>query len=98
MAFAIEFSPRARDNLKVLRKRDQQIILDAIEVQLIHQPDRPTINRKKMEDNLLAPWELRLGSFRVFYDLDESEKKVIIVAVGRKLHNKLRIGGEEIEL
>jgi mRNA-degrading endonuclease RelE of RelBE toxin-antitoxin system len=51
-----------------------------------------------MEDNLLAPWELRLGNFRVFYDLDEGKKKVIIVAVGNKIHNKLRIGGEEIEL
>jgi hypothetical protein len=36
MAFSVEFSPRTRDNLKALRKRDQQIILDAIAVQLIH--------------------------------------------------------------
>jgi mRNA-degrading endonuclease RelE of RelBE toxin-antitoxin system len=39
MAFAVQFSPRARDNLKTLRKRDQQIILDAVAAQLIHQAD-----------------------------------------------------------
>jgi hypothetical protein len=30
MAFAIEFAPDARDHLRSLRKRDQQIIVDAI--------------------------------------------------------------------
>src|SRR5262245_25859408 len=67
MAFKVEFSPRARDNLKKLRKRDQQIILDAIASQLTDQPDQSTRKRKRLEDNLLSPWELRVGDFRVFY-------------------------------
>src|SRR5205085_539898 len=98
MAFAVDFSPRARENLLALRKRDQQIILDAVEVQLTYQPDQPTKNRKQLEANPLAPWELRLGDFRVFYDLDQGDRKVVIVAVGHKVHNTLHIGGEEIEL
>jgi mRNA-degrading endonuclease RelE of RelBE toxin-antitoxin system len=98
MAFTIDFSPRARDNLKGLRKRDQQIILDAIALQLSDQPDRPARNRKPLEENSLAPWELRAGDFRVFYDVDREEELVVIVAVGQKMHNVLRIGGEEIEL
>lgn len=51
MAFVIEFSPDARDHLKAMRKRDQQIIVDAIAVQLTHQPDQPTTHRKPLEDN-----------------------------------------------
>ncbi len=51
-----------------------------------------------MEDNALAPWELRVGDFRVFYDINVEEESVVILAVGHKVHNKLFIGGEEIEL
>lgn len=34
----------------------------------------------------------------VFYDVDATEQLVIVVAVGHKIHNVLRIGGEEMEL
>ena len=98
MAFAVEFSPRAREHVETLRKRDQQIILDAISVQLTHEPQQPTRNRKRLEDNQLAPWELRVGRFRVFYDIKETAKLVVIVAVGKKKQNVLQIGGEELAL
>ncbi len=98
MTFKIEFSDRALDNLLGLRKRDQQVIVDAIETQLTHEPGKPTRNRKPMEDNQLAPWELRVRKFRAFYDIDPDASTVVIIAVGHKAHNKLFIGGEEIEL
>ena len=98
MKFGIEFSARARDNFKGLRKRNQQVIVDAIQDHLAHEPGKPTRNRKLLEDNPLAPWELRVGGFRVFYDIDVDAATVVIVAVGRKLHNRLFIGSEEIEL
>jgi mRNA-degrading endonuclease RelE of RelBE toxin-antitoxin system len=72
--------------------------VDAIEVRLTHEPGKPTRNRKRLEDNPLAPWELRVGDFRVFYDVEGDHATVVILAVGRKLHNRLFIGGEEIEL
>jgi hypothetical protein len=46
MAFTIEFSPDAHDHLRVLRKWDQRIVVDAIADQLAHQPDQPTAHRK----------------------------------------------------
>jgi len=98
MAFAIEFSPDARDHLRWLRKRDQQIVIDAVAAQLTHQPDQPTGHRKPLKENTVAPWELRIGDFRVFYDVVHDDEVVVIVAVGQKTHNQLRIGGEEIEL
>jgi len=98
MAFAVSFSPQARDHLKAFRKRDQQIIIDNIAVQLIHQPNLPTRNRKRLAESPLAPWELRVGDFRVFYDVDSTEGQVVVVAVGQKSHNTLRIGGEVIDL
>jgi mRNA-degrading endonuclease RelE of RelBE toxin-antitoxin system len=98
MAFAIELSPRARDHVRQLRKREQRIIVDAITLHLAHQPDLPTQHRKKLQDNPLAPWKLRVGDYRVFYDVSHESGTVIIVAVGRKDHNRLWIGSEEIDL
>ncbi len=98
MAYEINFTPRAKANLDRFRKRDQQRIADAIEVQLTYEPGTKTRNRKLLEDNPLAPWELRVGEFRVFYDIDEEQTTVVIVAIGRKVHNTLYIDGEEIEL
>jgi mRNA-degrading endonuclease RelE of RelBE toxin-antitoxin system len=98
MAFAIELSPHAHDHLKRLRKRDHRIIVDAIAVHLTHQPDQPTRHHKTLEDNPLAPWELRVGNFRVFYDVDRESETVVVVAIGQKIRNRLRIGDEEIEL
>jgi hypothetical protein len=34
----------------------------------------------------------------VFYDVNQTENEVVVLAVGEKTHNVLRIGGEEIEL
>src|SRR5260370_31595423 len=96
MEFEIQFSPHAREHVKALRKRDQQIILEAISVNLQHQPDIQTRNRKRLEENPLAPWELRIGDFRVFYDVDLTKSLVVIVAVGKKKHNELWIGNEQV--
>ena len=98
MPFAIQVAPRAKEHLTALRKRDQQIIADAMRVQLAKYPDRVTRNRKRLEDNPLAPWELRVGRFHVFYDIDLDKQQVVVVAVGEKIHNVLRIGDEEIQL
>ncbi len=98
MAFSIEFSKPARDHVKRLNKRDQRIVVDAIALQLAHEPDRTTRHRKRLEDNPVAPWESRVGNFRVFSDVDRQGEKVVVVGIGQKLHNRLQIGGEEVEL
>ena len=51
-----------------------------------------------MRPNPLAPWELRIGDLRVYYDVEETEHIVLIRAVGIKEGNRVRIGREVIEL
>ncbi len=46
----------------------------------------------------MARWELREGDFRVFYNVDEANNIVSVTAVGYKIHNKLFIGGKEVEI
>ena len=68
-------------------------------MQLTHQPTLPTRRRKLLRPNTIAPWELRLGDIRVFYEVqEEPTPQVIVKAVGTKRHNELWIGGEKIEL
>ena len=51
-----------------------------------------------MRPNDLAEWELRLGKFRVFYDVEEQVKIVKVEAIGYKDGSQLFIHGEEYEL
>jgi mRNA-degrading endonuclease RelE of RelBE toxin-antitoxin system len=75
------------------------IVLDTVDEQLMYQPTVETKNRKPMRPNPLAPWELRIGDLRVYYDVeDEPEPVVYINAVGVKERNQVRIAGEVYDL
>lgn len=99
MAYRIEYSPAAEEHLRALTARQRTIVFDAVDEQLASQPAVETRNRKPMRPNPVAPWELRISDIRVYYDIqEEPEPKVTILAVGIKDRNRVRIGGEEIEL
>ena len=94
----LEFTPGALEDLRLLRAYDQRRILDTVQEQLRHQPAQETRNRKRLRPNELAEWELRIATFRVFYDVDEENDLVKVEAVGYKQGNILFVHGEEYEL
>jgi mRNA-degrading endonuclease RelE of RelBE toxin-antitoxin system len=96
--FEIEFTSDAVDDLKAFRKAEQQMIFDQIDNQLVYEPMVDTRNRKKLRPNDVAEYELRIGRFRVFYDVDEKVKMVKIEAVGHKRGSRLFIRGKEYAL
>jgi mRNA-degrading endonuclease RelE of RelBE toxin-antitoxin system len=96
--FGIEFTPAAIDDLRLLRKYEQEQIIAAIEIQLLHQPVQETRSRKRLRPNQLAEWELRVGRFRVFYDVDQQGTLVKIEAIGYKEGSTLFVHGEKYEL
>ena len=96
--FEVEVTRTAYGHLEARRRYDRNAILDAIKQQLTHTPATETPNRKLLRENPLADWELRVGRFRVFYDVDAISRLVRILAVGIKEGNKLMIGGEEVTL
>ena len=65
---------------------------------MLHEPLVETRHRKPLRPNDLSAWELRVGNFRVFYDVNEEKKVVLIKAVGYKKHNMLYIRGRRFEL
>lgn len=111
MSYKIEYSPAAEEHLRALTARQRSIVFDTIDEQLVDQPAVETRNRKQMRPNPLAPWELRIGDLRVYYDVEEAHEaaatdeivekptpRVLIVAVGLKERSRLIIGGEEVTL
>jgi mRNA-degrading endonuclease RelE of RelBE toxin-antitoxin system len=96
--FAIKFTPEAADDLRQLRKYNQQRIISAVETQLAYQPDSESRNRKRLRPNPIADWELRVGIHRVFYDVDAAGRLVIIIAIGYKQGNRLILRGKDHQL
>lgn len=99
MRYAIEYSPETEEHFRCLTARQQAIIFDSVDRQLTYQPTLETRNRKPMRPNPLAPWELRIGNLRVYFDvIDEPQPVVLILAVGVKRRNRVSIGGKEFPL
>ena len=101
MPFTIELLADAQRQLRELRAYDRTRILSEIRGQLEHQASVESRNRKQLEDHPVAGWELRVGDWRVFYDIEaieEAEELVVIVAIGRKVRSGVMIDGKEIEL
>lgn len=99
MAYVIQYSPEAEDHLRRFTARQQRIVLDTVDRQLRDQPTVETRNRKPMRPNPVAPWELRIGDLRVYYEVsNESLPTVTILAVGVKVRDQIRIGGETLKI
>ena len=88
--YDITYSEGVIDDLARIPTSRRTEILDRIEVQLKHQPTRQTRNRKILV-GLVPPWEhvdpiweLRVGDYRIFYDVDEAESTVAIRAIRHK--------------
>jgi mRNA-degrading endonuclease RelE of RelBE toxin-antitoxin system len=71
--YTIELTPEAEDNLRWFDRRDRHIIVDGIRTNLSYQPNVITLNRKPCRDDgtKIADWELRLGVYRVYYNVEE---------------------------
>jgi len=88
--FEVEIHEAAVAELKALRRYDRNRILDDIEEQLTREPNRVTQRKKILEaleppwDRLGPVWQLSVGDFRVFYDVVEANRLVIVRAVRKK--------------
>jgi mRNA-degrading endonuclease RelE of RelBE toxin-antitoxin system len=96
--YRIEYSPPSKTHLAALDARERTTVLDKVDIQLVHEPTTVTRNRKPLQANALARFELRIGHLRVYYEVDESKRVVEIRAIGIKDRNRVLIGGEEVDL
>ena len=94
MSFRFDYTQEALDNLRTLRSFDRKAIREKMQEQLTHQPDTKTKNKKPIigEDFPWGPqgivWELKVGEFRVFYEVEAEEQVVLIGAIRHKPPHK----------
>jgi mRNA-degrading endonuclease RelE of RelBE toxin-antitoxin system len=99
MAYTVDFAESVRDQLRSLTAQQRVTILDSIDKQLLHEPLTESKNRKPLRPNPVAPWQLRIGNLRVFYEVASDEPNVVrILAVGIKKGNRVIVGNQEIQL
>ncbi len=94
----IEVTDEAKVDLSHYTAFERKVIVSGIRQQLTHQPQVETKNRKRLRDNPVASWALRVGKYRIFYEVIEPTRLVSVVSVGHKEHNVLLIRGKEVQL
>ncbi len=93
--YKIEYASKTvANNLKNLRPYTRKQILNSIDKQLKYAPTVKTKHRKPIV-GLIPPWEhvepiweLSIGEYRVFYDVDEAALVVNIRAIRHKPPHK----------
>jgi len=94
ISFIIDYAEGVAEDLADLRAFERKRVLDEIDKQLIHEPTRETKNRKILVglvpswEHVQPVWELRIGEYRVFYDVDEEASTVTIRAIRHKPPHK----------
>ena len=89
--YTIEYAEGVVEYLRSLRAYDRRQVLDTIHKRLSEAPTQRSRN-KKVLIGLKPPWEqeepmweLRVGNYRVFYDVNENAERVLVRAVRQKL-------------
>jgi len=96
--YDIEMTEEAKMDLGTYALPQRKRILEQVLVQLGSEPLTETRNRKALRDNPVAPWELRIGKYRVFYYVGSGSRTVSVVAIGHKERNALYIRKQEVTL
>ena len=96
--YQIEVTEEARADLNFYTAFERKGITSEIRVQLTHEPLVETKNRKLLRDNPISSWELRVGKYRVFYEVSETDRQVTIIADGHKEHDVLLVRGKEVQI
>jgi mRNA interferase RelE/StbE len=82
MRYEIVLSPEAIEDLKSFRARDRAELKEAMEAHLRSEPTKTSRSRIKRLRGIARPgFRLRVGDFRVFYDVTEDEVQVLAVVL-----------------
>jgi mRNA-degrading endonuclease RelE of RelBE toxin-antitoxin system len=94
----VQFAPDAVRQFKKLPKAIRALIKEAVRTHLLEaDPGQATRNKFRLRRiSPFADYELRAGSWRVFYRLDGEQ--VLVTLIGEKRGAALVVDGEELKL
>ena len=98
--YRLRFAPEVVAHLQAIDGKYHSFVRSSIRIRLTADPVKATRNRKPLEPPapFSATWELRFGPnnrFRVFYDVDEEDRRVDVLAIGVKDRERLFVAGQE---
>ncbi len=76
MSYTILYHPKVKGDLKLLDKKQKEIIARAIEDRLGEEPEKYA---KPLRGSLKGYWKLRIGNFRVVFKIPGGE--VLVLAI-----------------
>jgi len=83
--YEIILKPSAVKDMDGLRKYDASAIADRMEKHLVHKPGKVSKSRIKKLIGIKDPdYRLRVGEYRVFYNINEAEGRVVVLRVMHK--------------
>ena len=83
--FKVILKPSAVKDMDSLRKYDAAAIAENMEKHLVYEPDKKSKSRIKKLKGIKDPdYRLRVGEYRVFYNIDKAEGKVVVLRVMHK--------------
>jgi mRNA-degrading endonuclease RelE of RelBE toxin-antitoxin system len=95
MRYEILLSPEAVNDLKHLAAGDRSAICDTIKTHLRYEPQKTSKSRIKRLRGVSRPeYRLRIGEFRIFYDVQETEVQVLAIVPKHQASEWLERYGE----
>jgi mRNA-degrading endonuclease RelE of RelBE toxin-antitoxin system len=80
MPYEVRYSEKAVEDLKRMRRFDRSAVIDQIDQVLAVNPALESKARvKKLREPAPAQYRLRVGEFRVFYDVAEDHLDIIMI-------------------
>jgi mRNA-degrading endonuclease RelE of RelBE toxin-antitoxin system len=96
MRYEIILAPEAEDDLKHLAARDRSTIREAIKTHLRYEPKKVSRSRLKRLRGISRPeYRSRVGEFRIFYDVKETEVEVLAIVPKSRASEWLERYGEK---
>lgn len=80
-AYQIQISKKAQKDLKKIDKKAQQKIIDAI---LKLKTQHKSQQMKPLIGSRIAQFRLRVGDYRILYDVYNQDKTVLILRIGHR--------------
>ena len=83
MNYKLEFTDRAKKQLKKLDKHTAALIIGWLEKN-IENCDNPRIHGKGLVENKSGQWRYRIGDYRVICEIQDEEIIVLVLEVGHR--------------
>ncbi len=81
MDFEVQITAKAGKTLKSIPAKDQKRIAGAIQLLALN-PTPP--NSKSLKGELRGLWRVRVGDYRIVYQIVEAELRILVIKVGHR--------------